>query len=211
MRDNLVRAGEENDAVDRADAMVKARPKDAWSWFALAGALSYASERPDDAVAAAKKAQALEPGHPDIIWVGALALANDEKRRDEAIAFIDAERGRLKNPAELLTQKGYVLYAQSAGAPRNEAKLKAAFAAFEEARRADPANLNAVYMPGMYLTSLRRSDEAYPLLKKALTLAPGSTAVHQACWRSITGSREMSADGKRQEIETDVAGFNPCA
>jgi thiol-disulfide isomerase/thioredoxin/Flp pilus assembly protein TadD len=204
---NLVRAGEEKDAIGRADAMVKARPKDPWGWFALAGALSYATERPDEAVAAAEKARALQPGHPDMIWVGALALANHEKRRSEALAFIDAQRGRLKNPAEILTQKGYVLYLQSSGTPRDEAKLAAAFAAFEEARRADRANLNACYMPAMYLNSLRRSDEAYPLLKKALALAPGSTVVHQAYWRSITGSREMSADKKRQEVEADVEAF----
>jgi tetratricopeptide (TPR) repeat protein len=203
---NLVRSGEDAKAITIAEEMTRTRP-DGWSWFALAGALNYARERPDEAIAAAEYAAKLLPRNPDVLWIRAQTLANDPKRRDEAIAFVERERGRLKNPAELLVSKGYALYSQSAGTPRDDAKFAAALATFEEARKVDPANLSAWYLPASYLTSMRRSDEAYLLLKTALGLAPRSTAVHQAFWSAVNGSRELGAERKRQEIEADVTLF----
>lgn len=204
---NLVRSGEDARAIALAEEMTRRAKPDGWSWFALAGALNYARERPDEAIAAAESAVRLMPRHPDILWIRAQILAGDSKRRDEAIALADRDRGRLKNPAELLVSKAYALYSQSVGTPRDEAKLAAALATFEEARKIDPANLSAWFLPGSYLNGLRRCDEAYPLLKKALTLAPRSTAVHQAYWSAVNGSRELGADRKRQDIEADVAPF----
>ncbi len=124
----------------------------------------------------------LRPGHADTLWIRAQTLANDSKRRGEAIAFVDRERGRAGNPAELLVSKGYALYMQSYGPRATKTKVTQALATFEEARTVEPTNLSAWYLPGTYLTGLRRGDEAYPLLKKALALSPGSTAVHQAYW-----------------------------
>ncbi len=204
---NLVRSGDERRAVSLAEEMTKKKPRDPWAWFALAGALNYQSERPADAVTASETALKLLPNNPDFIWIRAQTLANDEKRRDEAIAFVDAQRGRLKNPAEILATKGYALYRSASGPPRDEARMKLSFAAFEEARQIDPNNLNALYLPGSYLNGLRRSDEAYPLLKKALAIAPDSAGVHQAYWNAVTGSRDFGADRKRQEIEADVNAF----
>ena len=204
---NLVRSGDEKKAVALAEEMTTKKAQDGWSWFALAGALNYQRERPADAVAAGEKALALLPQNPDVVWIRAQTLANDEKRRDEAIAFVDSQRARIKNAAEILVTKGYALYVQSSGATRDEAKLKAALATFEEARQVDPSNLSAWYLPGSYLSGLRRSDEAYPLLKKAAELSPNSTDVHQALWRAINGSREFGADRKQQEVKSDVDAF----
>ncbi|MCX6539013.1 MAG: redoxin domain-containing protein [Acidobacteria bacterium] len=204
---NVVRGGDEKRAVALAEEMTTKKAQYAWSWFALAGALNYQRERPADAVAAGEKALTLLPGNADVIWIRAQTLANDEKRRDEAIAFVDGQRARVRNPAEILVTKGYALYMQSSGAARDEAKLKAALASFEEARQVDPTNLGAWYLPGSYLSGLRRSDEAYPLLKKAVELSPNSTDVHQALWRAINGSREFGADRKQQEVKTDVDAF----
>jgi len=44
-------------------------------------------------------------------------------------------------------------------------------------------------------------------LKRALAIAPDSTSVHQAYWDAVTGSRDLGADRKRQEIEADVNAF----
>ena len=76
--------------------------------------------------------------------------------------------------------KAYALYMMSSAAtPRDEALLARALDAYAEARRLDSSNVNAHYMPAQYLNNLKRSDEAYELLK-AVTLAPGSKDVHQA-------------------------------
>jgi thiol-disulfide isomerase/thioredoxin len=40
-----------------------------------------------------------------------------------------------------------------------------------------------------------------------LAIAPDSTSVHQAYWDAVTGSRDLGADRKRQEIEADVNAF----
>jgi tetratricopeptide (TPR) repeat protein len=201
---NLARSGQGKEAIAMAEQMTAKKPKDGWAWFALAGALNYERERPADAIAAAEKAMKLMPGNADAIWLRGQTLANDEKRRDEAIAFVDAQRAHVRNPAELLVTKAYALYGQGSASPRDETKVNLAFATFEEARRIDPNNLSAWYLPASYLTSLRRADEAYPLVKRALALSPHSTTVHQAYWSAVTGSRELSADRKREELEPDV-------
>lgn len=204
---NLVRSGQERNGIALAEEMTKKTPQDAWSWFALAGALNYAQVRADEALSAGEKALKLLPADPDVIWLRAQTLANDEQHCAEAIAFVDAQRSRVKNPADILAAKAYAQYRQSSGPPRDEALLATAFATFEEARRIDPTNLSAWYLPSTYLTGLRRSDEAYPLARKAVALAPGSTAVHKAYWDAITGSTVITADRKRQEVEADVVSF----
>ena len=204
---NLARGGQEDQAVTLAQELTKKKPGDGWAWLALGGALNYQRERPADAIAAAEKALGFLPGHPDAVWLRAQTLANDEKRRDEAIAFVDKHRSSLKNPAEILATKGYVFYVKSSSAGTGEEMMKVSLATFEEARRIDPSNLSAWYLPGSYLNGLRRSDEAYPLLKKAVELAPGSTAVHQAYWNAVNGSREFGPERKLKEIDADVAAF----
>jgi tetratricopeptide (TPR) repeat protein len=205
---DLARNGDDAKAIALAEEMTKKKPADPWSWFALAGALNYSRERPTDAIAAAERALKMRPKDPDFVWLRAQTLASDEKHRDEAIAFVNRERARVKNPAELLVSKAYALFQQSTGETSpDETKLAAALATFEEARKIDAANLSAWYLPGTYLTGMRRSDEAYPLLEKAVALAPRSTAVRREYWRSITGSRERSAERKRQQLEADVSAF----
>jgi Flp pilus assembly protein TadD len=86
----------------------------------------------------------------------------------------------------------------------DEEKRTASFETFEEARRIDPSNLNAHYLHASYLDRSRRSDEAYPLLEKALALAPGSTSVRQAYWSAIQGSRQLGAERKREILERDM-------
>lgn len=205
---NLARSGQGKEAIAMAEQLTAKRPKDGWAWFALAGALNYLEGRPADAVSAAEKAFELLPGNADAVWLRAQTLANDENRRGDAIAFVDAQRGRVKNPAEIVVTKGYALFLQAtSGTTRDEAKLKAAFAVFEEARQIDPSNVNAWALPASYLTGLSRSDEAYPLAKKALELAPRSTSVHQTYWSAIRTSRQFDAERKQKEIEADVTAF----
>jgi|WetSurMetagenome_2_1015567.scaffolds.fasta_scaffold10156_2 tetratricopeptide (TPR) repeat protein len=203
---NLARSGKESEAIALAEAMTRSRP-DGWCWFALAGALSAARERPDVAVAAAESARARLRNNADVVWMQAQTLANHPTRRGEVAAFVDREKSRIKNPAELLVSKAYALYVQATSPTRDDAGISTAMAAFDEARRKAPSNLNAWYLPGAYLLALRRTDEAHPLLEKATGLSPGSTDVHQAYWRAITGSRSLSPEQKRQEIEADVTRF----
>ena len=204
---NLARRGREADAVSIARGMVSAAPGDGWSWVALAGALHFQGGHVAEAADAGARAFQLMPDHPDAILMHAQTLAGDASRRAEAVAFVDSRVPRLKNPAELLNTKAYVLYVQSAGRARDEARFAEALATFERARQADPGNFNAHYLPASYLSGLRRSDEALPLLEKALALAPGSTAAHQTYWSAVNGSQKLSREEKTAAVQADMDRF----
>src|SRR5687768_11791766 len=198
---NLARV-DADQAVLRAKQMVDAAPQNGWAWLAHAAAIHYKSGRTPDAIAAAEKALALLPDDPSAIWFRAQTLAGDAKRREEAIAFVDAQRSRINNPAELLTVKAYALYMMSSEAtPRDEAKLKQALDTYAEARQLDPSSVNAHYTPAQYLSNLKRTEEAYELLKKAVAIAPGSKDVHQAYWTAIKTHPKLTADQKNTEID----------
>ena len=205
---NLARAGEADQAVEQAKQMVDAAPQSGWAWLAHAASLHYKGDRTAEAIGAAEKALALMADDHAAIWLRAQTLAGDPKRREEAIAFVDAQRSRVKNPAELLSVKAYALYVMGTGAtPRDEAKINSALDAYAEARQADPTHLNSHYMPGTYLTGMKRAEEAYQLLKIAVALAPGSKDVHQAYWTAIKAHPKLTAEQKNAEIEADVTPF----
>ena len=205
---SLARTDSVDDAIEPARQLVAAAPKDGWSWMAQAAALHYKGGRMAEAIESAAKAFELMPASVDAAWLRAQTLAADPKRRDEAIAFVDAHRARLGNPAELLTAKAYTFYVlSSATTPRDEARLKQAFETYAEARQADPNNVNAHFLPGTYLTSLKRTDEAYELLKKAVALAPGASDVHRGYWSAIKANPKLTAEQKNAEIEADVTPF----
>lgn len=196
-RNNMVK-----EAVEAAEKMIASKPDSFWSLFARAAALNRHDERGSEALTASEKALALAPDHPDAIWMRAEALRRQNKK-DEAIDFIEKNRGKLKNPAELIVTKALALY-PSDGPKRDEAKVAAAFAAFEEARRIDPENVNAWYLNGFYLNASRRYAESYALLKKAVPLAPSSVWTHWEYWNAIMGLKDRSEEQKQAEVETDI-------
>ena len=205
---NFGRSGRADEAVAIAREMTAAAPTDPWATAALAAAMHYQTGHTAEANELAQRALDRLPDHPDVIWLRGQTMAADPKRRDEVIAFIDRQRSRLKNPAEILNTKGYALYTiGTATQSRDDAKVDASFEVFAEARRIDPTNVNAYYLPATYLSRLRRNDEAYALLKTALTLAPASTEVHQAFWTAVRGSQALDGEKKRSEIEADVNAF----
>ena len=195
-------------AFEQAKQMVDAAPQSGWAWLARAASLHYKGDHTAEAIAAAEKALSLMPDDPTAIWFRAQTMAGDAKRREEVIAFVDTRRSRVKNPAELLTAKAYALYMMSSAAtPRDEALLARALDTYAEARRLDPSSVNPYYMPASYLNNLKRSEEAYDLLKKAVTLAPGSKDVHQAYWSAIQRHPKLTAEEKNAQIEADLTPF----
>jgi tetratricopeptide (TPR) repeat protein len=204
---NLARSGKTDEAAAAAREMSSAAPEDPWATAALAAALHYQTGHTAEAIDLAQRALDMQPDHPDMIWLRGQTMAADPKRRQETLAFIDSQRSRVKNPAEILNTKGFTLYAMGTGQPRDDAKVGASFEVFAEARKIDPTNVNAHYLPATYMSRLRRNDEAYALLKTALTLAPASTEVHQAFWTAVRGSQALDAEKKRAEIEADLNTF----
>ena len=198
------------EAVAVADDMVGSDAENPWGWFARAHALSKSRIRREEAFDASGKAMDLQPDHPDIIWLWASALLASG-RQEDAITFVDRNRPRVNNLAELLVIKGRALYSLSenprAEGQRDELKVRAAFAALEEARTTDPLCVNAYYYAGRYLAASGDNAKGCALLRRALALSPNAGSVHQAFCLAVGGHTEMDSEQKLAEIEADVREF----
>ncbi len=193
------------EAVAVAEEMVTSPENSAWSWVALASALDrLGKERRDEALLASEKAMEMLPDHADVINTRADVLYGSNK--ENAIAFVDAYKTRVENPARLLVVKGNALYYTS-NRGRDSERFEDCLKAFAEARIADPSNANAYYRPAYYLTVMRRYDEAYPLYQKAAQLAPTDARVHLRFWRVVERLKNKSEAEKIAEIEADVDAF----
>ncbi|MGD2152085.1 MAG: redoxin domain-containing protein [Gemmatimonadales bacterium] len=201
---NLARDGKTDDAVAEAEAMVEADSADPWCWFALAGALNWHSERGEEALDASERALTMSPDHIDFIVLRAFVIRRQEGAA-ASVAFIDALPPEVREDPQVLVRKAAALHFLS-NEEGDEAAAEESYAVFDDARAADPQNVEAYYLAGAYLLSDRRNDDAYPLLKRAAELSP-SAEVHDYYWRAVMGRRDLSADEKRIEIEADVANL----
>lgn len=200
---NLTRDGKADKGVAEAEAMVEADSANPWCWFALAGALNWHSERGEEALAASEKALAMSPDHIDFIWLRAAVIRSQEGNA-ESVAFIDELPPDVQEHPLLLVRKGVALYYLSR--EEDETEADEAFVVFEQAREADPQNIEAHSLAGAYLLIERRVDDAYPLLKTAVALTPAAE-VHQDYWRAVMARRDLSNDEQRAEIETGVSSL----
>ena len=203
---NLSRNDKADEALELAEALKTANPNDGRCWFAFAGALHFHDERSKEALAASERMLSLLPGSDDAIWLRA-SIIRAQGKLEDALAFIDHHLTKVKNPAELLVIKASALFSQysSQRQNRDEAKLKASMDCFAEALKADPNNVNAMYLQASYLLNQRKSAEAYALLQQALVHAPDSSSIHAAYWRSINGLADLNGEAKQKQIEDDIA------
>jgi thiol-disulfide isomerase/thioredoxin len=201
---NLTRDGKTHEAAAAADALVEADSTSPWSWFGLAGALNWHSERGDEALAASERALAMSPGDIDFIWLRAAVIRSQEGNA-ESIAFIDALPPDVQEHPLVLVRKAVALHFLS-DEEEDSAASEQSYAVFEQAREVDPQNVEAHYLAGSYLISDRRTEDAYPLLKSAADLSP-AVEIHRDYWRAARGLDDLSRDEKRAEIKTDVASL----
>ncbi len=129
------------------------------------------------------------PDHADVIDTRAEVLFGSSK--EDAIAFVDQYLTRVENPAPLLVVKGDALYHRSDRGKDSDV-FAACLKVFAEAQRADPGNANAYFRPADYLASVHRNEEAYPLYRKALQLAPTDVEVRRRFWRMIQRRRDKT-------------------
>lgn len=205
---NASRNERADEALEVAEKWKAVDDKNGWAWFALAGALNYHDERSKEALTASEKMFVLLPGNDDAIWLRA-SIIRQQGKIEDALAFIEQHLTKVKNPAELLNIKASALFSQytSAQQNRDEARLKASMDAFAEALKADPTNVNALYLQASYLLYQKKPAEAHALLKKALALAPNSNSIHSDYWRAVNGMADLSAEAKQKEIEADITAF----
>jgi thiol-disulfide isomerase/thioredoxin len=203
----LAKRGYENDGLAAAQKLTADFPNNGWSWIALSSVRQSQGDHVEEAIRASERAIALLPDQPAAIVVRINALASDAARRDEAIALADAKRTAVANAAAIVVAKASTLMQQGYGRTRDEAKIKAALDTFAEARSIDPKNVDAWYLAGSNLTSLRRGEEALPLLKAAAEAAPDTTGVQAAYWRALNNRTGVDPAAKLSEIQSLMDAF----
>jgi tetratricopeptide (TPR) repeat protein len=201
---NLARAGRVDEAIAEAEKLVEADSANPFCWFGLAGALQAHRERGEEALAASEKALSLLPDHIDFIVLRAYVIRTKEST-EASIAFMDELPPDVQKHPLVLVRKAVALNFL-ADETDDDSIADESNTVFEEARVADPQNVEAHFLAGAYLLTDRRNDDAYPLLKRAAELSPAAE-VHTYYWRAVRARRDLSADEQRTEIEADVASL----
>lgn len=172
------------DALPQAEAMLAETPGDPWALFARAGALiDHPTRGKQEAIPAARLAMAALHEHPDAVWQLGRALVVHGTHLEKA-QFFGVHGGAT---AELLAlELASVLNSM-------DTKEEQVLGLAARARAADPTNVDAALLPGIWLLNRRQPLEAGPLLARALELSPHSPAVHARLWEALLQASDPGA------------------
>ncbi len=182
------------------EAMVRAAPRDPWSWLALAGALDQNRSRYHEAVAASDSMMRLSTDLPFLRL--RLNILRGDVSDSAALAFIDGLRPAVRDNPVVLVSLGRAQFGRGMDT-KNDSLIQAALASFARARAADSTNVDAYYLAGTSLVMEGRVDDAFPLLQRAADLS-SAVRVHQELWRAIQGRRDFSAEQKQAAVRADA-------
>ena len=188
-------------AIHHAEAMVRRDPTDAWSWFALGGALQMDASRRQESLDATERAFALAPGSIDMARLRAEILTYFAAP-SRALAFMDSLPPDVRNDPVMLVRRGEALYFESYFTLDAKSKEQA-LQAYALAREKDPANVDANFFPGLRLQHDREIDAALPLLERAVSLTRAPEA-YEYLWMATLGRRDLSTDEKNAIVEAGV-------
>ena len=204
---NLARSDHPLEARRAADSLLAANRNDPWGWFARSLVLEYAGEgggSPAEVLAASADAIKRAPKNSDVIWLRALIL-NSESQSGQALALIDSALAAGRGTQQLKTLRANVLFElANVNRKRDDAKVEAAMTAYEESRKADPADVSAYIFPASRLLNVGRTAEAYDLAKQGAAMAPRALAVHELYWRAIDGRKDRPQAQRDTEALADV-------
>lgn len=207
---NLARhSGGEREALAVTDSATLWRPADSyWRTFARAFALSYQRSGYDTDttrrdLALARRLRITRPWDHDAVWLHAYLMHRAGKYA-ATVALVDSALRRTRPSAELLVLKANatVLLA-GAGAPPDTALRRKAAELFAEARRLDPSNLNAVFLPAANLSGGPTDTVTFALLRRAAAMTPAGS-VHDYYWNAIRARRDLDAAQKDSLVAADL-------
>lgn len=201
---NLAAYRQVEDAISQAQVMLERDREDAWAWFAWAGVLLEARQRPQESLEASQQALERMPSNADAIWLRARALAQHDKQK--ALAFVEAHRNEVENPAELLVVAALV---KGQISRRGDPSLKEeAYELFKQAREMDPSNVRAYFYPGSDLAVRPETRaEGFDLLKRAIELSPGAGMPHSFFWMRASNVRGEERNTWREQAAADMRAF----
>lgn len=162
------------------DSFARQAPRSPWPLFARSAALAFAHDSVAAAVRVARRVRAMLPAHPDAIWLHGLVLHRAERYTD-VVRLVDSTARQRTPWGELYVLKGNALASMPDTASRARART-----AFAEARRIEPANLNAHFVEAVSVSAADvRDTTRWALIAKAVALAPRSSSVLTYFWRFL--------------------------
>ncbi len=200
---NMARNEMGREAIESAKELVGNDKENAWAWFALAHAY-IRSAQIKEAIPAAETALKLMPDNEEFIFLYASSLLA-QKKYDEIYAWLDKNSFEIKDKSRFLYVKAEAEYRQFLDGKVDEAKRKQSFEDFQKALNLNPNSVNANYIFGVYLSADRRFDEALPILKKTVSLAPQSAQIRQTYWTALlNGQPKKTQQQKNDEVVADT-------
>jgi thiol-disulfide isomerase/thioredoxin/Tfp pilus assembly protein PilF len=202
---NLVEGDQEGKALELATALKTRRPRDGWSWFALAGAQNgtnvWAKESPNTSA----KAFQFKPNHPDFIWLHTWLMAVNGKAK-EAVEFAKRYENKLQGAylANLLNAKAFALERLVRIEPDKKTEYEAeALATLKQAEQVDPQNSWVLQHIATRYATLRQNDEALAYFQKSFQIAP-LYIDRYSFWQIVENLPNKSSEEKRAMIEVDL-------
>lgn len=195
------------------EARALAREASGSPWTDIARAASLAETGRDGAKARRLSERAFRAAPPgstsDFAWIRAEVL-REAVGEERAVEYVRALPDSLRRRPPVLNREALSHYRRvhAAGDPTRADSLRTlALRRFEEARRADSTNVNARYLPGVYLLR-QEPGRALPLLRRAaeLSASPELTGDYlHAVWRDPGRSPEAKRARVRAGVDSLLA------
>ena len=201
---NLARINKPKEA-DAAVAALLMNKNDPWGWFARTFVQEYsAGSTAAEVLQTSLEAYRRAPLDPDVVWLRAFALANNDQGT-HALALIDsaAARGRLSQT--MVTLRATALFAKAnVGLKTDQAMADSSFALYARARASDTTDAAANTFAASRMLNSGRTAEAYALAKRGAELSPLSLPARETYWRAIDGLKDRTQAGRDSEVIADV-------
>ena len=203
---NMARNEMSKEAVEAAEKLVENNKGNAWAQFAAANA-HIRNLQKNEAASASRKALELNPDDEEFILLFGSSLLM-QRKYEEIYDLLDKNASKITNKSRLLVMKGEAQYRQAIDGDKDEGKIKASFKTFAKALEAGPESVNANYVYGVYLIYANRYADAYPLLKRAVTLSPKVAEIRREFWKTILNGQPARSEKQRKtEVIADIDSF----
>jgi tetratricopeptide (TPR) repeat protein len=186
-----------------AEEMVSTHPESPWSWFALAHAMGWGSNRNNEqeVFGASEKAIAGLPDNPDPLILHAELLWS-YRDRESARAFLDELPEPMSSHPDIRALR--VFHLATPARDRTEAETESIIETYEEVLAEDPDHILANYGLGRLFKEMEEEKErARPYLEQAAGLSP-SPMTHYRLWEYISEDPDLDSQGRQARVTEDL-------
>jgi thiol-disulfide isomerase/thioredoxin/uncharacterized protein HemY len=195
---NMARAGKAKEAVELAEKLFEKNKDDVLILYALANAY-IRNAQPDKAFPLSEKLITFAPENEEFVLLYTNALLS-KKEYAKALGFLDQNASKINDKARLLTLKAELYYRQN--------EKGKSFSTYEQARKLNRKDINALFSAGFFLNREKRFAEALPLLKRAVELSPKVFHIREQFWDALfQGQPKKSDEQRKMEVFANINAF----